>query len=502
MTTFASVGTETLAALSKAGTISVIASPPADASAAELVPIATPEDLARLRVCSTEAKLVEVITPLLRIARFGEVRVDDADPCRPQLINGERHPWLDALRAPLPPGQLKKPDLFVTSAPCWSGRLCQRRGPEGKLAARVLQYDGAVREFYEGKVGVGELTPADFGQLVDYHSRVRGDVRGVLFNARDFWLYESERDKPVRLLKGTLGAAGAQAAFRRFFDGQPEAPLVHLMRYLMRRLRAVPHRLNDNGDEADVAGAVAYAAASAADDVAAAAHADASAAATAAAAASKARQESIGQSFLGAGADGRTFAVRLSADGTVRVLKVVVSSLSAPRAALESEFTLMSRAAATGAPVADVIAGSLTFCISESGQYIGGGFLLADVLAPVTCSRGTCKQIFLALSALHRAGFVHGDARTQNLMKRRDGGLVWIDFRGAFVDLAGGGSSDSSMRRDARALAASMLGLPPLGLSLTGVDVLPPIVLLALANLAAGDDASYDELATAIRRAL
>jgi hypothetical protein len=100
-------------------------------------------------------------------------------------------PWLDALHAPLPAGQLKRPDFFATWAPFWTGRSDAARGAVGRLAARALQLDGCVREFYEAKAGAGELTAADFGQLVDYHSRVRGRVRGAVFNARVFWLYES-----------------------------------------------------------------------------------------------------------------------------------------------------------------------------------------------------------------------------------------------------------------------------------------------------------------------
>lgn len=503
MTTFATIGTETLAALTRAHSIYAIASPPADASADEVAPIAMPEDLARLQACETEAKLVETFMPLLRNARFGGFRTDGADPCRLQLINGESHPWLDALHSPLPPNQLKKPDIFATAMPFWSGR---QRGPfelEGKLAARILQLDGVVREIYEAKVGDGNLTPSDFGQLVDYHSRIRGDVRGMLFNARNFWLFESERDKPVRLFQGSLGSAGSRNALRRFFvEGQYEAPLVTLLRVLLLRLRAEPVRLNAYREDADIAGPAAYAATAASDAVAA-AHPDVSAAAAAADTASSARKSSSGQSFLGAGADGRTFCVRLT-DGSIRVLKVVVASVSATRVALESEFSLMSKAVAAGAPVAAVVENSLTLCVSESGQYLGGGYLLADVLAPVTSNRSTCAEIIASLKALHSAGFVHGDARLPNLMKHADGSLVWIDFRDSFIESDGGDSGllTLSMRRDARTLVASMLGLAQIDVSVADDARFPRCVLLALANLTAGDDAGYDALATAMRRSV
>jgi hypothetical protein len=492
MTTFASIGQETLAALTKSNRIFALTTPSSGASADELAPIATPDNLALLSACTSEAELVKVITPLLRIARFGKTRTDDGDPCRPVLVNSERHKWLDALHKPLAPALLKKPDLFVTAEMFWSGYRCPSGDPYGKLASRDLQLDGAVREFYEGRVGVGNLTPADFGQLVDYHSRVRGEVRGMLFNACHFWLYESVRDKPVQIIQGTLAAAGSQSALRRFFNGQFQAPIINVLRLLMLRLRVVLVRLNDHGDDADVTGAAAYAAAAAA-------HADEGAAAAAEVDAATARKASMGQSFLGAGAAGRTFTVRLIDDISVRVLKVVVASTTATRMALESEFNLMLQAGAAGAPVASVVPGSLnSFVSDESGQYIGGGYLLADVLERVSINHSNCKHAFLALMALHDAGFVHGDARLPNLMKRKGGGLVWIDFQDAFSSRGGSAISLASVRRDARTLAASFLGVPQALASDDDVPDLPRDVAIAVAHLTR-DAASYEALASAVR---
>ena len=340
---YASVGDEALATLTAIGRISSMPEPSVGASAAERAPVATSADLERLRTFSSERELVAAITPLLRAARgFGEAgaaAAAAADACPRVLVNSESTPWLDALHAPLPPDQLKRPDLCSTWAPFWSGRLVPERGAVGKLAARALQLDGCTREFYEAKVGVGELTPSDFGQLVDYHSRVRGSVRGALFNARAFWLYESVRNHPVALTKGEWGARGSRALLRAFFDAAPEPPLVPLLRHLCRELRVEFRRVNASGDERASA-------------------------------------------FLGAGGSARVFCV--AAEGSADAPFALKASTTLSRADLEYEFTTLQRAATAGAPVVPVVAGSLTSFFSAAGAHCGGGFCCATC-APASC---------------------------------------------------------------------------------------------------------------------
>jgi hypothetical protein len=177
---YATVGAEALTALKMACNIKCAAAPPEGATEAERAPIASPADLARLGACTLESDFVAAITPLLRAARGLEAGAS-TDPCALILVNSERAPWLDSLAAPLSSEQLKRPELFTTWAPFLSGWVSASGGAKGKLAARALQEDGCVTEFYEAKLGTGELTASDFGQLVDYHSRVRGPVRGMLF---------------------------------------------------------------------------------------------------------------------------------------------------------------------------------------------------------------------------------------------------------------------------------------------------------------------------------
>jgi hypothetical protein len=457
---YATVGFECLATLTASKRLTDAAAPPEDAPAAERAPIASPDDLARLLACATERDLVVAITPLLRAARgFDEAGVG-ADPCARLLVNSERTPWLDALHAPLPASQLKRPDLFATWEPFWAGHMDAARGAVGRLAARALQLDGCVREFYEAKLGAAEFTPAEFGQLVDYHSRVRGPVRGMLFNARRFWLFESRRELPVQLIKGDLGAPGSRALLRSFFEAVPEPPLVSLLRHLCRELRAVPSRGGAQSAELEGGGGGGGGGSSG---------------------------EAISSAFLGAGGSARVFRVAAAGEAGLCALK---ASTVLSRAELDYEFTTMQRASLAGAPVVPVVAKSLVFLVDAEGAHCGGGFLLRGVGArAVLDSAARCAAAFSSLRALHAAGFAHGDARLPNLVCVGPQ-LLWIDLRQAAA-----GAAEAAQRADARTLAASALGVVQGG-------ELPAPVRAALDGLPAGGAAAYAELAGAVWRAL
>ena len=453
---YASVGADALEALEVSHRISVAAAPPPDAPEDECAPVASPSDAERLRACADEHDLVAAITPLLSAARgFGAIveAQGPPDPCARVLVNSELTPWLDALHSPLRSSLLKRPDLFATWSPFWTGNTSAARGNVGKLAARALQLDGCVREFYEAKVGVGELTDADFGQLVDYHSRVKGPVRGVLFNARAFWLYESVRDYPVALTKGEWTARGSRALLRRFFDALPEPPLVPLLRHLCRTLGVAPRRITASGAVAS----------------------DGSAAKSGA--------------LLGAGGSARVFCVAAQAAGAPHAALKASTALS--RADLEYEFSTLARAAGAGAPVVPVVADSLVIYVDGvTGKHRGGGFLLRDVCASaVLDSSARCTAAFASLRALHAAGFAHGDARLPNLVVRGHGAaaeFLWIDLRAAGEDAIA-----VAQRADARVLATSALGVQQGG-------ALPQPVVAALASVPQGEGDAYKALAAAV----
>ena len=467
-TSYGTIGTEALLALEQGSSIATAHAPPEGATGADLAPIASLDDLRSLCACSTESELVALITPLLQAARGLEAGAA-ADPCARVLINSERSPWLDSLAAPLPADQLKRPDLFVTWAPFWSGRLTAHGGAVGKLAARALQKDGCVSEFYEAKLGQGDLTATDFGQLVDYHSRVSGPVRGMLFNARHFWLLESRRHIPVALIKGKLGAPGSAALLRRFFNAASEPPLVPLLRHLCSALSVLPRSIAV--DSLPVGGGGGGGA------------------------------QVRSSAFLGAGGSARVFCV--AREGATR-LSALKASTSQSRAELQYEYAAMQHAAALGAPVVPVVEDSLAVLMdATTGAYRGGGFLLREVCVRAAVdSRAQCTAAFEALRALHSCSLVHGDARLPNLMRSEGSGLLWIDLRESAAGVQGGqrvegqsaGALHAAQRTDARVLAASVLGL-------TQGDALPAPVLEVLLGVP-HDAAAYAALASAVGNAL
>ena len=399
-------------------------------------PVMAAAILYRLAACETEAALVVAATPALCSARrlgdgaAGAAAPAAADPCPLVLVNSERRQWLDSRRAaPRQPAHRLKPGLFMTWAPCWRGTARGgAAGNEGVLASRALQCDGCVREVYETKLGEGDLTMEDFGQLADYHALLPGLCRGMLFNARHFWLYESHDGHPLRLVKAALDARGSLARLRCFFDDParplPDPPLIRTLRALMRALGVVPC------ERAPRAG-----------------------------------------SFLGAGASGRAFAVRYYAAAPAPpgapappplALKV---SCRASSADLSYEFEQAEAAVAAGASVVPVLARSLHIVVGDDGRDAGGGFLLRDVLEPfAVTSAARCAAAFASLQALHAAGIVHGDARLPNLLAtgpRAD--AAWIDMRAA---AAAGLALPAAVRRaaDAETLAASILQTSVAGL--------------------------------------
>ena len=167
-----------------------------------------------------------------------------------------------------------------------------------------------------------------------------------------------------------------------------------------------------------------------------------------------------------------------------------------------------SFASAAGAPVVNVIPGSLIFLSdAATGRYAGGGFLLAEVLdrassnsAPAT-TRALCDEAFEALRALHAAGFVHGDARLPNLLRRRGGGsLVWIDM---VVDASCASEPVAALQRaDAQTLAASLMGRTSANFAMLPDDVKTAIGCVVPRTAAAGEAALEKAIYQSIARAV
>ena len=209
-----------------------------------------------------------------------------------------------------------------------------------------------------------------------------------------------------------------------------------------------------------------------------------------------------GAAFLGAGATGRVFCVRPAAGGRAaaaaaaapqQLLALKVSS-RVPRGELALEFGALAAAAACGAPVAAPVPGShVNIFKPDSGQYLGGGYLLAEVMepAPPITSLQRCRKAFGALAALHAKGFPHGDARLPNLLQRGSGGLAW-------VDLGAPKPGAPAYAADREVLVASVLGAA----LQWRAQVQVAAALEAAAQALGAAATNYDALAAAVYEAL
>ena len=356
---------------------------------------------------------------------------------------------------PFHPRNRQRPDLFVAprvfvaERPGSSGEGSRQSYVFGRLADSRLQNDGCVRELFEARSG--KLTSEHFGELVAYHRHIPGECRGMLFNKSQFWLYASVDGDPVLLERSQWTAPGSDGLIRHSFDGMPPPPLLVVLRQLLSLLGL---RIATGG----------------------------------------------GPAFLGAGASGRVFAVqcieppgRESPAGTEQpqrmALKVVAAaSLAGWKRDLSAEFNAMRVAAESGAPVVPVVPGSL-----RTDGDDGGGFLMAYCGAPVAprLTASVVREAFTALQSLHQRNVVHGDARLPNLLRRLDGGVVWVDIM-VHGRLAGPESQLAGTRVDARTLAESILR--------TAGMVLPfPAAVLAAVN---NYDCSYEESVQALAGAV
>lgn len=106
----------------------------------------------------------------------------------------------------------------------------------GKLGSYKMQYRRYVVGILEAKHnGIDVL---DFGELFDYHAWAGGECWGMLFDYKQFWLYESMHGHPYKLIKGTWVAGGSKKAIADFFSKLPEPRLLTVMRKLLKDLNA------------------------------------------------------------------------------------------------------------------------------------------------------------------------------------------------------------------------------------------------------------------------
>jgi hypothetical protein len=377
MTSPAVLGSRTLEALQEPGGVFTFEGAPGP-------PVLGEPELAELqdvREADNESGVVRYLTPKLWDILHSCRDEPSVAPLRHLLVNSEKNGWLDYLDRTVSADKLQKPDLFVTWEPfvrVSPGSGKQGSGDKffcGPLAHRTLQQDGCVRAVLEAKKDA--LSPADFGELVGYHSHLPGRVNGVLFNHTDFWLTEAMNGRVCRVEKCQWGQSGTLPLLQRHFAAVCRPPPLAVL--LAKLLLDLDVTLMRHGDS----------------------------------------------SFLGAGASGRVFAVQ-SASGAPQALKVVVHAGSL--LSFSNEFALLQAAASSGAPVVEVVPDSL-----KEYPGLGGGYLMASVGSRVAIDTfARMRRVFDSLQAVHAAGAIHGDARLPNVIEV--GGIArWADFVNAAV---------------------------------------------------------------------
>ena len=320
----------------------------------------------------------------------------------------------------------------------------------GLLGGTALQKAGCVAEVYEARAC--PLGREEFGALCTYHQCVSGKLKSMLFNATEFWLYETMHGYPCRLLKGAWVTAGSASAVRAFLGEPVEPPLLQLLRRLLADLELALLRTGPEG-----------------------------------------------RCYLGSGASGHVFAVHAAADATRAPLALKVLP-ECQAWVLESEFARLTRAVEHGATVVPPVPSSLrvyhesSSSSSDSGSA-SGGFVLRSVGQAYDFSTlGRSVQAFTALAQLHACRIYHGDARAPNLLCV-EGAPVWIDLHHCrVVGEEGATLHYSHQRMDAVVLARSVLAQK------SRLPALPRAVLEAVEKWDCAVPESVEALGTAVWR--
>ena len=365
-----------------------------------------------------EAGVVRFITPFIAALRIPQPAAGGGGGAAPApyapllLVNSEEYRWLVHPAAPHGKDMRLKPDLFLT----WEPFVLPRRYQEGQavthglLAGTALQRAGCVAEVYEAKAC--PLTKEEFGALCTYHQCVPGKLKSMLFNATEFWLYQTMNGHPCRLVKCAWTTPGSASAVRAFFGEPVEPPLLQLLQRLLADLGMALLR---SGPE--------------------------------------------GRCYLGSGASGHVFAVHAAADAARAPLALKVLPVCQGWV-LDSEFARLTQAVERGATVVPAVPNSLrTYHHESSGDSASGGFLLCSVGEAFDFSTlGRSQQAFAALAQLHSCRIYHGDARAPNLLCV-GGAARWIDLHHCRVvgEDEGAALHVSHQRIDAAVLARSVL---------------------------------------------
>jgi len=328
-----------------------------------------------------EKYLVNLFTP-----QFTEIlRIVDPDL---RIVNSEEYKWLQC-SADDPNADLK-PDLFSCFHPLITYRSPYKNAIEGdRLFGQYRDWNSrsSIHCIWDAKWKIDDEA---FGEKCKYlqiagqgtkdHAGSPLMLKGILFDADSFWAITSAGNEIISVVTSEWSRLGSKEFLINFL--RPSDPWMKATLALCETLKV---RIEDFS----------------------------------------ARSVIVNESFaiLGSGASGRVFRLE---DG--QALKVVIG---ASCDGFEIEFLnmeMLSKNPSTKDFVFPVVENSYKKGVLDGVHY--AGYLLSAVGKPFNATSITPAQlekIAVSLSALHRQGITHGDARIQNVLLY-DGDARWIDF--------------------------------------------------------------------------
>jgi hypothetical protein len=347
--------------------------------AGEGPPFLAAETLTALAVAADETAMVKLITPELNRVLFGSAKHNpDIDSNPFLLLISENISWLHHHNERYSDVHWNTPDWYISKAGVVefqepsTGQGNKPWYHYGKLASFSLQGVRGVTRLLDAKKE-RKITDEHFGVAVKYCDQAAPGATRAMIVARDeFLLVRCEGAIPIEAWICANGAAGSGDMIRNFFFQPDPAGSVSLETEPWDEgiLAALDYHLSRLGASLVLHNNCAY---------------------------------------LGSGAS--AFVFRIAIHGKVHALKI---SMGSDAHKLKRESEILVQMASGGAPVIPPVPSSFGKQRCPRGSIISSAYVLEH--AGTTFS-GEAQEAFHALQALHRAGYVRGDARWPNLIQ-------------------------------------------------------------------------------------
>ena len=327
----------------------------------------------RLQRAADETDMVKTITPFLNAALFGNAKYSPELDTNPWILtNTELVPWLYDYRKDILPAQMSNPDFILTKSAVIDFRHASKKQGTGKgfvdggLVSKRLQRHRAVSYVMDATINT-TITDIQYGVAETYCLHYApGTTKAMIIAKSEFLLIEFYNEHPIRAIKCSNTLNGGAKIIRDFFFPRVAEP--------------------PSAEDCDILSALDFHLAEL-----------------------RAKLHFVGGScYLGSGATGHVF--RVQVDGKVFAMKILISE---DTASLWMEFCVLQDMAEAGAPVVSVHPDSFR------EQVVGVTAVSASYLMAAgdsICPPGNIAEAVKALQDLHNAGFVHGDARRDNLI--------------------------------------------------------------------------------------